>query len=418
MLPALRPLAVQTMSTNRYSKLSLNASGAHTWSECTAQPHYVQANAHRIPPQDTKFSVEGTIAHSVVEAFFRRADQLDFRNLPDKHDAAMITHAKDFVAFCLEKKAPGATDHIKRTGFNDQWWSELKVDLFYMSGRNGYVDFCCIADDGIHIADYKYGQGVAVDAFENLQMAIYARSMIQQLKLKTEAVHMHIYQPRVRNGEKISSWSVSFSELMQFTDDRILGPAEDIKAKALTLAFKPSNDTCQFCPASEFCEARTSWLLDDTPLESLKQAEMPKLPKVGGLSDEAIAHTITKISEIKKWLGKLEEYGLARALEGKPLPGTKIVQSKGGHRKWGDEEKATATLLRYCNASDILELKLITPKQAEEFEYDVPKDAWKELTKTIVKPEGGPVLVSEDDPRPAYLSNAADVFDDETGGEP
>jgi hypothetical protein len=407
----MRPLAVQAMSNNRYSKLSLNASSASTWTECTAQPHYVQQNADRIPPQDTKFSVEGTIGHAVVEAIFKK------EKLPEKHDQAMIRHGQDFVDFCFDKKAPNETEHIKRTGMNDRWWSELKVDLFYMPGRNGYVDFCCIADDGIHIADYKYGQGVAVNAFENLQMAIYARSMIQQLKLTTTkqlSVHMHIFQPRVRQGEKVSSWSINYSELVQFTDDRVLGPAEDIKAKALTLTFKPSDKTCQFCPAKDFCEARTSWLLDDTPLEPLKEAEMPKLPKAASLSDEMLAHTISKASEIKKWLGTLETYGLARALEGKPLPGLKVVQSKGGHRKWGNEEKAASTLLRYCNASDVLKLSLITPKQAEEFEYDVPPTAWKDLSATIIKPEGGPVLVPEDDPRPAYMVNAADVFDDET----
>ena len=29
-------------------RLNLNASAAHTWTECTAQPHYILENAHRI----------------------------------------------------------------------------------------------------------------------------------------------------------------------------------------------------------------------------------------------------------------------------------------------------------------------------------------------------------------------------------
>jgi len=399
-------------TTSRYLKLSISASSATCWTECTAQPHYVVQNASRIPPQDTEFSVEGTVAHGVVEAMFKKTA------INPKATQEMKTHAQAFVAFCLDKKAPGATEHLKRTGMNNRWWSELKVSLFYMPERNGYVDFCCIADDGVHIADYKYGQGVAVSAFENLQMAIYARSMIEQLKLKTEAVHMHIFQPRVRQGDKQSTWSVSLSELIQFTDDRVLGPAEDIQAKATTLEFRPGTKTCQFCPCESFCEARTKWLLDDTPLEEITSGEVPKLPKADSVSDDVLAKLVFKVDDIKKWLGSIEKYGLAMAMGGKPLPGLKLVKGKGGHRKWGNPDLAKEKLLTKLRREDIITEDLITPTQVAEFEHDFEKDEWAVIQKLIVKPEGGPTLVSVDDPRPVYGSeNLADVFSDESGAE-
>lgn len=401
------------MSTSsRYLKLSLNASAAATWTNCTAQPHYVVQNASRIPPQDTEFSVEGTVAHGVVEAMFKKTAS------NPKATPEMKAHASAFVDFCLDKKAPGATEHLKRTGMNDRWWSELKVNLFYMPARNGYVDFCCVADDGVHIADYKYGQGVAVSAFENLQMAIYARSMIEQLKLKTQTVHMHIYQPRVRQGDKQSTWTLDYKELVQFTDDRVLGPAEDIQAKALTLAFRPGTKTCQFCPCESFCEARTKWLLDDTPLETITSGEVPKLPKADSVSDDVLSKLILKVDDIKKWLGSVEKYGLAMAMSGKPLPGLKLVKGKGGHRKWGNPDLAKEKLLEKLKREDIITEDLITPTQVSEFEHDFEKDEWSVIQKLIVKPEGGPTLVSIDDPRPVYGSeNLADVFSDETGAE-
>ncbi len=400
------------MSTSRYLKLNLNASSASTWSSCTAQPHYVVANANRIPPQDTEFSVEGTTAHAVVEALFKKT------KLSDKATPDMKKHAQAFVDFCLDKKAPGATDHIKRTGLGDRWWSELKVSLFYTPARNGFVDFCCIADDGVHIADYKYGQGVAVSAFENLQMAIYARSMIEQLKLKTDVVHMHIYQPRVRQGDKQSTWTIDYKELVQFTDDRVLGPAEDIQAKALTLEFRPGTKTCQFCPCESFCEARTKWLLDDTPLETITTGEVPKLPKADSISDEVLSKIVLKIDDIKKWLTAAEKYATSMAFNGKSLPGLKLVKGKGGHRKWGNPDLAKEKLLTKLKREDIITEDLITPTQVSEFEHDFEKDEWAELQKLIVKPEGGPTLVSIDDPRPVYGSeNMASVFSDETGAE-
>jgi hypothetical protein len=397
---------------SRYLKLNLNASAAATWTECTAQPHYVVQNASRIPPQDTEFSVEGTVAHGVVEAMFKRTA------INPKATPEMKTHASAFVAFCLDKKAPGQTEHLKRTGMGHRWWSELKVNLFYMLARNGYVDFCCVADDGVHIADYKYGQGVAVSAFENLQMAIYARSMIEQLKLKTQTVHMHIYQPRVRQGDKQSTWALDYKELVQFTDDRVLGPAEDIQAKALTLEFRPGTKTCQFCPCESFCEARTKWLLDDTPLETITSGEVPKLPKADSVSDDVLSKLILKVDDIKKWLGSIEKYGLAMALSGKPLPGLKLVKGKGGHRKWGNPDLAKEKLLEKLKREECVKEDIITPAQAAEFEIDFEKDEWSVIQKLIVKPEGGPTLVSVDDPRPVYGSeNLANVFSDETGAE-
>lgn len=400
------------MSTSRYLKLNLNASSASTWSSCTAQPHYVVANANRIPPQDTEFSVEGTFAHSAVEALFKKT------KLSDKATPDMKKHAQAFVDFCLDKKAPGATDHIKRTGMNHRWWSELKVSLFYMPARNGFVDFCCIADDGVHIADFKYGQGVAVSAFENLQMAIYARSMIEQLKLKPETVHMHIYQPRVRQGDKQSTWTIDYKELVQFTDDRVLGPAEDIQAKALTLEFRPGTKTCQFCPCESFCEARTKWLLDDTPLETITTGEVPKLPKADSIPDDVLSKIVLKIDDIKKWLSSAEKYATSMALNGKSLPGLKLVKGKGGHRKWGNPDLAKEKLLTKLKREDIITEDLITPTQVSEFEHDFEKVEWVEIQKLIVKPEGGPTLVSVDDPRPVYGSeNLANVFSDETGAE-
>jgi hypothetical protein len=400
------------MSTSRYSKLKLHASSAATWTECTAQPHYVVANADRIPPQDTEFSVEGTFAHSAVEDLFNK------KKLSDKATPEMKKHGQAFVDFCLDKKAPGQTEHLKRTGMNHRWWSELTVKLFYSASGTGKVDFCCVADDGVHIADYKYGQGVAVSAFENLQMAIYARSMIEQLKLKTQTVHMHIYQPRVRQGDKQSTWTLDYKELVQFTDDRVLGPAEDIQAKALTLEFRPGTKTCQFCPCESFCEARTKWLLDDTPLETITSGEVPKLPKADSVSNDVLSKLILKVDDIKKWLGSIEKYGLAMAMSGKPLPGLKLVKGKGGHRKWGNPDLAKEKLLEKLKREDIITEDLITPTQVSEFEHDFEKDEWSVIQKLIVKPEGGPTLVSIDDPRPVYGSeNLADVFSDETGAE-
>lgn len=374
--------------------IRLNASAAGTWSQCTAQPHYVQANAHRIPPQNTEFSVEGTNAHTVVECIFKG---LPF---PAFATQDMIWHGTNFVDYCAQ--------------FESDWaYSELKVDLFYMPGRNGYVDWCSFAPDAIDIADYKYGQGVSVSAKENLQMAIYSRSTIKQKKIPVRPdtkVRLHIYQPRVRQGERVSMWEITYAELEQFTDDRVLGPAQLIMGEGKRV-FAPGEKTCQFCPAKTFCVARAESKVKGTPLEPIIMGEAPQLPPLETLSPEVIATIVLNKPDITAWLNTFDKYGLQMAASGKALPGTKIVASKGGHRSWSDPNEAKLMFLDLVaqgkvTKDRIIEEKLLTPKQAEEFEFDFEKDQWQEVQALIFKPKGKPVLAPLDDPRPPYTGEA------------
>lgn len=375
-------------------RLNLQASAASTWSQCTAQPHYVQANKHRIPPQSTEFSVEGTHAHTVVECIFKG---LPF---PAFATQDMIWHGTNFVDYCSQ--------------FESDWaYSELNVKLFYMPERNGFVDWCSFSPDVIDIADYKYGQGVSVSAKENLQMSIYARSAILLKKIPVRPdtkIRLHIYQPRVRQGERVSMWEITYAELEQFTDDRVLGPAQTIMGEGKRV-FAPGDKTCQFCPAKDFCIPRALWRVKGTPLESILRGEALGLPPLASLSEEVIAKLIVDKTDIVSWLNSLEKYGLQMAVSGKALPGTKIVASKGGHRTWSDPNEAKMMFLDLVEQGKItkdqvIEEKLITPKQAEEFEFDFEKERWREVQALVYKPKGKPVLAPLDDPRPPYTGEA------------
>lgn len=399
------------------TKISLAASACHTWSRCTAQPHYVLANAKHIPPQDTQFSVEGTNAHTVVECLFKGS------SLPAFATPEMIKHATNFVDYCLQ--------------FESDWaYSELKVDLFYMPGRNGYVDWCSFAPDAIDICDYKYGQGVSVSAKGNLQMSIYARSAIKQVKIPVRPdtkVRLHIYQPRVRQGERVSVWEITYAELVQFTDDRVVGPSDVILKGTDDLTFEPSDKACQFCPAKTFCglkgyepafayqgTMRAQQVTGGTPLEALTKGKKPVLKPVSETPEDVIVNILNNKAEIVSWMNAIEKYGLQMAASGKALPGTKIVTSKGGHRAWSDPMEAKIMFLELVSQGKItkdqvIEEKLLTPKQAEEFEFDFGPDQWKEVQSLIVKPKGKPVLAPLDDPRPAYSgeTDISGLFDEE-----
>lgn len=412
-------------------KLRLNPSAAHTWTQCTAQPHYIQQFADKLPPNDTEYNREGTIAHTVVENTFSESPE-GYKIKGFKPE--MGRHAEGFVKFCRSLTKQPA-----------KWWSEKKVPLFYAPASHGYIDYSSISKDGVVIADYKYGQGVAVTAEENLQMAIYAASLIavecSDMALSTP-VTMAIYQPRVRQGEPVTIWTLTYGELLQFVEEKIRLPALDVQDRK-SLRFCSGPKVCQFCPAAGFCGLETmDWKnpatgkieaislkpnfpytgkmraeanLEDTPLEPIRRGLPARLMKPQELDISTLAKVVLKEKEIAKWLKDVTAYAESQLTSGQPIKGLKLVQGRGGHRVWRNEDDAKEMLLQHCERADVIVEKVITPTQAAQFEHDFPKDDWSQIQRLVHKPEGGPVLAAENDPRPHYgVSKAAEYFDDET----
>ena len=398
-------------------KLRRSPSAAHTWTSCTAQPLYIQQHADKLPPNDTEFNREGTIAHSIVEGCFKK-DAAVYKVKGYKPE--MKRHADGFVAFC--RKLQG--------GSTTQWWSERKVPLFYAPESNGYIDFAAFTPEGdLIIADYKYGQGVAVTAEENLQMAIYAVSLIQaELGLWSpyKKVTMAIYQPRVRQGEPVTTWTLSYGELLQFVEEHVVTPSRDIESGKVK--FCASTKVCQFCPAAGFCgmegfepnfpytgKMRASDLLDDTPLAPVRKGLPARLMKPEALEQDVLTKLVLKEKEITKFLKDVKEYAESLLTQGKTVTGLKLVQGKGGHRAWRNEDEAKEILLAHLDREQVITEKLITPAQADTYEHDLPKDQWAAIKSLTVKPEGGPVIAAESDPRPVFSRNKAEeYFEDET----
>jgi len=404
--------------TTSAPRLSLSPSGASCWAVCTAQPQYVVDNAHRIPPQNDKYSAEGVLAHAAAEA------ALTGKKFAPGTSKEMKKHALAYAAFCESLKWEGCTVEVER-----------QVEPYYMPGRRGFIDFCAISVSTLKIVDYKYGEGVAVTAIRNKQMAIYARSLMvaENMTGATDdfEVEMHIWQPRVREGAKHTVWKITWGELVQFTDDEIGGPAALILSSTNEIVrsrlkfgdkqpeFVPSDTTCKFCPAKTFCEARTQWLLADTFPELLDGGE-PVLADPAGMTDEALAKALFKAKDFAKWLNELDEFATARALDGNPLPGTKLVLSKGGHRTWSVKDTVVAKKLRkYLAGTTLYTRKFLTPKQALDALSGVAADPAfvEEIESLTYKPEGQPTVAPLDDPRPEYRESVEDEIGDLTLAE-
>jgi hypothetical protein len=114
---------------------------------------------------------EGTAAHALAEHKLRKALKLRSKKPVSKYDCdEMDVHTDDYVAFVMERIA-----QAKQTCADPMILIEQKLDFSkYVEDGFGTGDFVLIADGTIHIVDFKYGQGVLVEAEDNPQMKLYA----------------------------------------------------------------------------------------------------------------------------------------------------------------------------------------------------------------------------------------------------
>ena len=124
-------------------------------------------------------------------------------------------------------------------------------------------------------------------------------------------------------------------------------------------------------------------------------------------ADQIATHVLPNLDAIDAWVRKARTHALSLAVTGEALPGYKLVSSVT-KRRWSDEEAATEVLLRAAEykADKVFVQKLISIGAAEKLVGKANKDA---LSPFIEKPQGRPVLVSEQDKRPAINPKEASL---------
>lgn len=393
-------------TTPEHSRLS--PSKAHTWTECTASLQFVKDNEHRLPPERPGSSaMEGTKAHTVAEYL------LLGKPAPAWASKDMLSHGKAYADFCHEIMGP-------KPGIIS-WGAEFRTPLYYLPSERGTVDFHAVTTTGVHLVDYKYGYD-PVSSVENLQMAIYARSLIEHkfdgfwIDPPTDdlVITMTIFQPRLDIDH--TTWTITWKELLAFTDERITPKAQAI-LRGDPGVFKCSPKICKWCRATAICETYADSLLNDFRDEVGAVVTGDDLPDIGTISDERLAQVFANLDKLSSWIKEVEKFVNERQLSGKPLPGVKLVLSRGGHRYWLDKD-AAAKLLRSLKIpkDELFTTELISPAKAEKFTDKMKGKKMIRLQQLIGKPSGRPMAVPESDPRPAYQNDPLDDFSEDDLG--
>lgn len=382
----------------------LSASASHRWLEC---PGSIELSKH-FENSGSAFSEEGTWAHSVAEEAIPHGGRVPLRLKRDidrfyaEHEelngtyAAMEDTLMPYVEWVWEEEAA-----MRKADSGTIMMTEVRLDLTdYIPEGFGTSDVMIFNDDIIEVIDLKYGKGVPVSAENNPQLKIYALGALSAVDglVEPKKVKMAIYQPRLDN---ISVVEMPVKELLTWAKEVLIPGAKLAMTKDAPLT---CGEHCRFCPARAKCKVRA---------EALEPYTLMRHQKL--LSPDEVAEILKVADEIDKWLKDVKEAALKDALDGETIPGFKIVEGRSNRKIDADEAKIIAMAeLEGFSEDQMYERKL---KGITALEALMGKKRFAETFKQfIVKPEGKPVLVPEEDSRPA-LNSALKAFEGEMADE-
>lgn len=373
----------------------LSASSAARWLKCTAAPRFEET----LPESTSPYAEEGRLAHELAELktlkkFTTMAKSTYTKKLKPLKENPLYTAEMDR---CTDEYVQRLTEAAMSYALTPSVAAEVRVDFSaYVPEGFGTCDNTMIGEDTLSITDFKYGQGVAVSAENNAQMRLYALGALERYSAvygdAIKKIRMSIDQPRLNaytteeiTAEELKAWGESIKPIAE-------------EAYSGNGNFVPG-EHCRFCRGRAVCRARAK---ENTALEEFKDvSERLSEGELGGL--------LTKAKELVKWAKDLEEYVQTRLLEGKAVPGWKLVEGRSD-RAFTDQDKALeAVLAAGYDEALIFDRK---PKTLAGLEKLMGKAEFTRiLGEYVYKPPGKPTLAPESDKRPAFNSAASDFAD-------
>lgn len=395
----------------------LAPSAAHRWLHCTPSARLEES----MPETATEFSKEGTLAHDLASDALLFLYHHGMTYYPDLEEFKVMLQA-DIVNDMpvSENLAKALAGRISPEGFDmgsilrDVYttyvdavyttllaWREtygpetkllveasLKLDEFIPEGF-GSVDAAVVAPGVLQIYDLKYGRGVRVNAEDNEQLMCYALGVIcgPAETYDVKRITLSIVQPRLNH---YSVWTIKTSGLMIWAND-ILKPTAEVAYKGKGLVY--AGDHCRFCKVRGRCRVYAMHVLSISKGESI-------------MDENEIAKVLPLLAQVTAWVKSVEDTALQLALDGKSIPGYKVVEGRSV-RKIIRQIEAIDRLKR-LGLEDSAYMTEPQLKGITELERSLGRKPFNQMLGDLVeRPAGKPTLAPVDDPRPASLAKSS-----------
>lgn len=369
---------------------TLSPSSAHIWLNCPPAARL----AEQFEDAGSIYAQQGTDAHALCEYKLLKALGHECNDPTEElqyYDAEMEQCAEDYATFIMETLA-----EAKEVCPDPTVMVEQRLDFSgYVPEGFGHGDCLVIADNSMHVVDFKYGMGVLVAAEHNPQMMCYAIGALELLDslYDFDTVSMTIFQPRRQN---VSTYTIKKAELLDWAENTLKPVAKlafDGKGEFV------AGEHCKFCKAKAVCRKRAEYNQEMARYDFKKPA---------CLENAEIVEILGRLDMLVSWADDVKAYALQEALNGTHYEGYKVVEGRS-NRKYTDEDAVAAAVI--ASGADPYEKKL---RMITDMTKLLGTKRFSEiLGKLVYKPNGKPVLVKETDERPEYNTAKSDF----TGGQ-
>ena len=376
----------------------LSPSAGERWLACAVAP----AREVAFPDTDNAASAEGTAAHALAECCLTR--KLNAIDAPadiawENFDNPVF---RDHVQTYLEHVR--AKETSTSTLFIEQRLSILpEFDIF------GTADAVIVDGHTLRIIDLKFGQGVLVDADDNPQLSLYGWGAYASLDwlASEEITHIEVTICQPRRNNTVSK-TFTAAELKAWIKEH------EPKARAAFRAIATDTATpgahCRWCRANGVCKERAEYNLATAAFDFDMVADPDCKPAdPTQISEEQLVAIFKRLPMFEKWIKDVEAEVARRAHEG-PVAGIKWVAGK--NTRYITDPVAAASTLELVGIDPYTERKMLGFGELEKAAKAIGQKLNDLIGKYIDKRVGNPVLVSDEDPRPAYNAAAEDFKDE------
>jgi hypothetical protein len=370
-------LASTSLKENNMASHSLIVGGS-TAKRVINCPGSVARVAKMPPKPSSTYADKGTLLHNII------ASVLDSDTITPESLLGATYAQETFTQDLLDEKILPALSALE--AIDPEGAMELAVETVvgfgtYMPGVFGSADLLGRLGNRAIVLDWKFGDGVAVEANENEQGLFYAAAAMRTPGAQwvfdgAEEVEIIIVQPPA-----VKRWVTTVKRVKEF--ERTLKKA--VKVSAMPDAAIVAGEHCRWCAAKPTCPAMTGAV--DRALKV----------QLDAIDDNTLGAYAANAVLLQGWIDDLNALVQTKIEKGYKIPGWKLV-AKRGTRKWADQSKAADALKAL--GLDPMKLEIVSPAQAEKLLKAKKQNLPEGLTVSV---SSGDTLAPESDPRPAVL---------------
>jgi len=358
-----------------------NIVGGSTAKRVIACPGSV-ALVQKMPPKpSSEHADRGTMLHDVISEILGK-------NLPWDQFIGTVYEGQVLTQELFDEKIVVALELLDEVDPHKGLEYEVETRVGFgdlLPGVFGSTDLVGRIGSRAIVLDWKFGDGVVVEAEENAQLMFYAAACMRTESAQwafagATEVELIIVQPPM-----IKRWVTTKERIKQFEQELVAA----VKAAQSPNAKLQHGDHCRWCAAKPVCPKMTG-AVDRALQVQLKEIDVDTLGKY-----------LKNAELLEDWIKDLRGLALQLLEKSVPVPGYKLVQ-KQARRQWSDEASALETLHELgVPRSELLKPEeLLSPAQMEKVlkkrKMALPDDL-------VVSVSSGTTLASEDDPRPSVL---------------